>query len=94
MWLAKIKKKKLQYIFLSIIIILTVALISTCTVFTVVSNTFTNEYYKGDDTPDIMAVTDSSSVKEKVVDWYKSQGDTVRNLKEYEIYSSFKQLKE
>jgi len=92
-WLAKIKKKKLQYIFLSIIIILTVALISTCTIFTVISNTFTDEYYKGDDTPEIMAVTDSYSVKEKVRAWYKDQGDTVRNLKEYETYSSSNNLR-
>jgi hypothetical protein len=40
---------------------LTVALISTWNVFTAVSNTFTNEYYKGDAPLDILAVTGSYS---------------------------------
>lgn len=87
MWLSKIKKKKIQYFLLGIIFTVAIALICVSTVVTVVSQTFAQNYYKGDDTQDIQVVTVSNSVIEKTNNWYDEMGEKVRNYKEYNMYS-------
>ncbi len=87
MWLSKLKKKKTQYILLGIIFTIAIALISLSTIITVVANTFGNEYYKGNSTPDLTIITKKPSVVEKSKEWYESKGNEVGNYREYNNYS-------
>lgn len=87
MWLAKLKNKKLQYTLLGIIFTIVISLISVSVIVTVVSKNFAEEYYKGDSTADIQVISTSDAVIEKTGDWYKEQGDEVRNYKVTEMFS-------
>lgn len=87
MWLAKLKNKKLQYTLLGIIFTIVISLISVSVIVTVVSKNFAEEYYKGDSTADIQVISTSDFVIEKTGDWYKEQGDEVRNYKVTEMFS-------
>jgi putative ABC transport system permease protein len=83
----KFRKKKMQYFLLGIIFTIAVTLCSVCTIFTIVANTFANQYYKGDKTPDSTYVTISESSYNKALEWATSQGDRIRNLSKREIFS-------
>ena len=62
MWLAKLKKKKMQNILLGIIFAISIAMICVSTVLTVVSANFATKYYEGDSTPDILTITTNSYI--------------------------------
>lgn len=83
----KLRKRKKQSFLLGLIFTIVVTLFSVCTIFSVKSNTFVNEYYKGDDTPDIIYTTISESSAQKSTEWAGLQGDSVRNLSKRDMFS-------
>ena len=87
MWLAKLKKKKMQNFLLGIIFAISIAMICVSTVLTVVSGNFATKYYEGDSTPDILTITTNESVVNKIHDFYEEKDEEVRNYKEYDIFS-------
>ena len=87
MWLAKLKKKKMQNILLGIIFAISIAMICISTVLTVVSANFATKYYEGDSTPDILTITTNESVVNKIYNFYKDKDDKVRNYNKYDIFS-------
>ncbi|MGL4762240.1 MAG: ABC transporter permease [Sarcina sp.] len=93
MWLAKLKKKKMQYGLLGIIFTVAIALICVSIVVTIVSKTFAERYYAGDDTPDINLITTNKSVLDKSHEWYTEQGNEVRNYKTQDVFSVSTNLK-
>jgi len=52
MWLKKLKKKKLQYTLVAVILFLTAAIFSACLCFTVEANIFSQNYYSKGKSPD------------------------------------------
>lgn len=87
MWLAKLKKKKMQNFLLGIIFAISIAMICVSTVLTVVSGNFATKYYEGDSTPDILTITTNESVVNKIHDFYEEKDDKVRNYNKYDIFS-------
>lgn len=84
MKLVKIRKKKLQFFLLGLIFAIAVALFSVCMIFTVESNIFTKEYYKGDATPDMTFVTASKTAADNVEEWSKK--NNTRNFYKSKAY--------
>ena len=87
MWLAKLKKKKMQNFLLGIIFAISIAMICVSTVLTAVSANFATKYYEGDNTPDILTITTNESVVNKIHNFYKDKDDKVRNYNKYDIFS-------
>lgn len=87
MWLAKLKKKKGQYLLLGIIFIISICIICVGTVVTVESVNFSSKYYAGDETPDVFGITENEKVIEKFHEFYESKGTEVRNYNNQDIFS-------
>lgn len=89
----KLRKKKTQYILLGIILAISVALFSVCTIFVSTAYTYTEKYYKGDSTPDMTIITANPNAETTINNNLDKHGDDIYNINTVNMVSISNNLK-
>lgn len=81
MWIKKIKQKKIQFLLISIILMVSSSIFAISSSFTSIVNKYTKEYYDGENIKDIVVQTYSKDVVPKIENYIKEKDPSEKDIR-------------